>query len=297
MTTVERLWLLYCALVVGIAVAVDGGGAAGHRPLAFAAVHGLVAAAQAVPLWFTGRGRVTAARCARGILGCVGLPVVFSALAFLLPHVHPEPYELAWYRADLAVFGCDVTRALRQGLAPSAVLALQLVYAAFYLLPIAAVLAAGRAGGGSAYDRALTLVVGSFLLSYLGYLWFPTLGPKVVLPVVSPGGGELAAAIGAAIDRAEANPWDCFPSGHTMLSLVSAVVVWRWARRALPWFLLVIVPLVASTLCLRYHWPIDVLAGGVGALVATRWLDFLLACDARAPGATPAAGANGQAIW
>ncbi len=260
---------------------IDSGGA-GHAPVAFALLHVAVALLQGVPWRLRRRGAVIPARIATATMACIGLPAVFSALAWVLPQVHPEPYELLWYRCDLALFGREATAPLRAALPTALVLPLQLVYAAFYVVPMSAALLVLRGRGAAAFDRAVAILVGSFLCSYLGYLWLPTLGPKVVFAQTFAGGGALAAGIGAAIDAAEANPWDCFPSGHTMLSVTSALLVGRWARRWLWALLLVVVPLVASTVLLRYHWPIDVAAGAVLAWPVVWICDWLLDRDGAA---------------
>jgi membrane-associated phospholipid phosphatase len=68
-----------------------------------------------------------------------------------------------------------------------------------------------------------------------------------------------------------------------MLSLTSVIVVWRWARAAVPLFLLVVVPLCASTVLLRYHWPIDVAVGALLAWPVARLFDLLLDRDGASP--------------
>jgi len=281
-TTLERFWLCYCAAVSVAALCAGGGGGDGHAVLPFVAVHAVVAALQCVPAVLRRSGRPRGARLAQALLACGGLPVVFSALALVLPHLHPEPFECAWYRLDLRLFGTESTAAARAWLPAAAVLPLQLVYASFYLVPIAAGLLVLRARGAAAFDRAVAILVGGFLCSYAGYVWFPTLAPKVVLPLGVTDGSGFAATVRAAIDSAEANPWDCFPSGHTMLSVTSAIVVWRWSRRQLPFVLAVVVPLIASTVCLRYHWPIDVVAGALLAWPCVRLCDWLLDRDGAA---------------
>ncbi|MGE3173086.1 MAG: phosphatase PAP2 family protein [Planctomycetota bacterium] len=284
MSTLERCWITYCAVVIAVALGADGGGADGHRPWAFAALHLGIAALQWLPGaarrrgWTAGR-----VRALRAALAVAGLPVVFSAMAALLPYVHPQPWEIAWYRVDLRVFGREATEPLRAALPAALVVALQCVYAAFYFVPIAAALAVGARSGGAAFDRAVTVLVGGFLCSYLGYLWFPTLAPKVVLPLADGAAAPGWTGLFAMIDAAEANPWDCFPSGHTMMSLCSVLVAWRWARPAVPWLLLVVVPLVASTMLLRYHWPSDVVAGALLCWPCMRAIDWLLDRDGAPP--------------
>lgn len=280
MSTLERIWFAYLAAVLAVALATDGGGAAGHRPWLFAAVHLAVLLAWLACGLHSARLGDRRARVLRSALTLVCLPVVFSSLAWLLPHVHPEPYEYLWFLVDRALFGVDASQWLHAAVPRWLELLLQLDYAAFYWLPIAAALCVLRAAGPPAYDRTLAILTGGFLASYLGYLLFPTLAPKVVLPDGGGVGGDgLAGVLHGWIDLAEANPWDCFPSGHTWLSVTSLLVVGRWAPRYLPWFLAVALPLIASTMILRYHWPIDVAAGALLAWPAMRLCELLFDRD------------------
>ena len=135
-------------------------------------------------------------------------------------------------------------------------------------------------GWPAAMDRALLLIVGGFLMSYLGYLLVPTIAPKLVFD----GLGELRGVwatptLRAWIDGAEANHWDCFPSGHTWLTITSLLILRRWARR---WFFVLLLPgiaLIASTVLLRYHWCADVVAGALLAWPCARLCDRLADAD------------------
>jgi membrane-associated phospholipid phosphatase len=272
--TLERAWYGYLAAVFVVAAfATDGHVPPGDRA-AHGAVHLVVLAAVAVVHRIAVQGSPAAARGGRVALGVCGLPVVFSAMAWLLPAVHPEPYEYACLQLDRDWFGGDVGDLVQPWLARWSVEVLQLIYAAFYVVPILAGIGCGRRSGAAAFDRAVLVVVTGFLASYLGYLLVPTLGPKVVLSFASPVEGLWATpTLRAWIDEAEANPWDCFPSGHTLLTLLSLLLLWRWHRRWFWWLLVPAALLIASTVLLRYHWTIDVL---VGAAVAWPWLRL---CD------------------
>ncbi|MEC7584058.1 MAG: phosphatase PAP2 family protein [Planctomycetota bacterium] len=280
MSTLERIWVAYLVAVISVALLADGGGGEGHLPWAFVGLHGVFLLAQFGIAWLQPRCSVTAMRAVRATMALIGLPVVFSALAWLLPDVHPEPFEYRWYALDLALFGEDASHLLADWVPASSILPLQVAYSSFYLLPIVAALLVAHERSGAAYDRAVVILVGGFLISYLGYLLVPTLAPKVVLPELGiPGTDGLAGVLRASIDAAEANPWDCFPSGHTWLSITSGMLVVRWAGRYSKGFLPVVVVVVASTVILRYHWPIDVAVGALMAWPAMRLCDWLMDRD------------------
>ncbi|MCB9877263.1 MAG: phosphatase PAP2 family protein [Planctomycetes bacterium] len=291
--TLERVWVAYLAAVAVVAVVTPGGGDPRHGPWSLLALHAALAAAA----WWCARVATRrgpdAARPWRTALALIGLPASFSALRWLLPAVHPEPYEYDLLALDRWLFGGEAAQVLGP---PPPLLAelLQLTYGAFYFLCIAAVVAAGVGGGRRAFDRAMLVTVGGFLVSYLGYLLVPVLGPNRVFEGPPPQGVWIAAPLHEAIDAAEANPWDCFPSGHTMMTLTALLVTWRPARRAF-WLLLVpVASVIVSTVVLRYHWLGDVAAGAVLAWPCARFFGWLGDRDGW-PDAVPAAPPAPQA--
>jgi membrane-associated phospholipid phosphatase len=76
-------------------------------------------------------------------------------------------------------------------------------------------------------------------------------------------GGAVAHTLHAWTDQAELNKYDCFPSGHTEVSLVVLVACWRYWRKAFPFFLAAVSGLLVGTLYLRYHYGIDIVAGAL----------------------------------
>jgi membrane-associated phospholipid phosphatase len=271
--TSERIWLVYLACVAVVALCTSGGGSPGHDPVRFLVLHGVVTLAVLGCRWLALHRSHAAARVPRAAMAVAGLPVVFTGLCWLLPGVHPEPYEWSLAAADRTLFGTDVGR-LADALPASIVEVLQVCYFAFYAICVFSAIAAGLGSGKAAFDRAVLRLVGGFLASYLGYLLVPTLAPKVVLSFDRAITGLWATSwLRSSIDSGEANPWDCFPSGHTMLTLVALANVWCWHRRVFWWLLGPGLLLIASTVLLRYHWTLDVLAGALLAWPAV-W-----ACD------------------
>jgi membrane-associated phospholipid phosphatase len=273
--TSERVWLTYLATVIAIALLVPGGGDDAHRPATFVAVNGAVALVVLFSRWLAVHRGHDAPRVLRAALAVIGLPVVFSSLCWLLPGVHPEPFEYTFLALDRAWFGTDAGL-LADRLPPWLIEGLQLVYASFYGICIASGVLAGVRSGRAAFDRAVLLLVGGFLASYVGYLLVPTLAPKVVLAFDREITGlSLTPFLRASIDGGEANPWDCFPSGHTMMTVTSLLILWRWHRGAFRWVLVPGLLLIASTVLLRYHWTIDVVAGALLAWPVARACDLL----------------------
>ena len=266
----DRVWTWYLLTVV-LCVTLFGRGieAPGYRPVAYVALHGalllvLLGLARWAPPTAPNHpsARPWRARGVRGAFTLVALPTVFSSLGMILPWIHPEPWEWTWLRVDRALFGVDPTVALQRLLTPWFTELLQLAYSTFYFLPIVVLLAIARRGDGYAFERGLTTIAFGFLLSYLGYLLFPTLPPYRFLDHGAPLAHLwLGPMLHRLVDLAEVNRFDCFPSGHTMMSLVTLVIAWRDARRWF-WILLpIVVLLVFSTMALRYHYAIDVIAG------------------------------------
>lgn len=284
--TSERIWLVYLACVSGIAAFVPEALAPGAT-VGFAAVHGAVLAFVLLSRWLAVHRGHEAARVPRAALAVCGLPAVFTGLCWVLPWAHPEPYEYVFLALDRALLGVDA--ALASARLPALIVeGLQLIYAAFYGICIAAALLAGRGSGRAAFDRAVLWLVGGFLCSYLGYLLVPTLGPNVVLAHEELLRGVwLLPTLRAWTDAGEANPWDCFPSGHTMLAITSLLILWRWHRRAFWWFLVPCLLLIASTVLLHYHWLADVAAGAALAWPVARLCDHLADRDSW-PKAPPA---------
>ena len=86
-----------------------------------------------------------------------------------------------------------------------------------------------------------------------------------------PTGWGVAGWIRDLLHAAEFNRFDCFPSGHTMLTLVTLGLAWRHAPRLL-WVLAPVgLALIVSTVALRYHYAVDVLAGALLAPLSL-WL-------------------------
>lgn len=213
-----------------------------------------------------------------------GLPVLFTAVGLALPALHPQPFEWRCIAFDRWLFGTDPGVALQPSLTPVLVEVLQVAYACFYFLPVALLLTLLAMRRFAAYDQVLLAVGVGFLLSYLGYYLLPTLPPYRYLaygPMQE--GLAVAGDLHRLLDRLEFNRFDCMPSGHTMLTLLTLEL----ARRHAPVVAAVLLPVglavIAATVALRYHYVVDLVAGALLVPPALRAARFLLTVPAAGP--------------
>jgi membrane-associated phospholipid phosphatase len=114
------------------------------------------------------------------------------------------------------------------------------------------------------------IVAATFLISYLGYIILPARGPRFMdyashHPALQ--GLWAFRFFQGTLDSLEGVQYDCFPSGH-----VAVMIVCSYAARKLSspifWLLCIFAALIAfSTIYLRYHYMIDVLAGALLAVL------------------------------
>lgn len=108
----------------------------------------------------------------------------------------------------------------------------------------------------------------TFYIGYIGYLLIPAIGPYYAYEFSTPMGGVLTLLTNSSIYTPSA---DVFPSLHTALAIVMLVEIWRhyriWTWLYAPMTTLVII----STVFLRIHYVVDVIAGVLLAII-TLWI-------------------------
>lgn len=119
------------------------------------------------------------------------------------------------------------------------------------------------------FREFLTSVILCFFLGYFGYILVPAVGPRYTLADQFSrdlSGSTIAERLRETIDVLESTRRDCFPSLHTAVSLLTLSFAWRFEK----WFFVLFFPfavgLFFSTVYLRYHYLVDILAGGLLAL-------------------------------
>ncbi|MFO0980890.1 MAG: phosphatase PAP2 family protein [Planctomycetota bacterium] len=211
----------------------------------------------------------------------LAVPLSFSELAFFIRQAYPDLLYDARLRAvDVALFGRDPILWFEGWHWPLMNEILLICYLTFYFLPVWVALHVMIRGERARFEQLTFEYVGCFLLSYLGYLLVPAIGPRFYLGAVEPIRGVFAFdSLYAAMNRLEAGARDCFPSGHTAVTLLVMIHAARFARPLVPVLYPLATGLLVATMYLRMHlrdrrdcrWAVD-RARAAGVSAAVPWL-------------------------
>lgn len=206
----------------------------------------------------------------RDLYPIVIIPTNFHELHYLVNNVNPVDFDQLLINIDYAMFGVHPTIWLEQWSNPIAVEYLQIVYTTFYFLPIILAAILYSRGEKDNFGYSIYIMVLGFYLSYIFYFLVPAIGPRFTLdhlqiqPVT---GMWLTSSIRETLDLLENIQRDAFPSGHTAITLLTMFYAWRYSKIYF-WIIMIIgTSLIFSTVYLRYHYVIDVIAGIMLTLV------------------------------
>lgn len=234
-------------------------------------------------LWWLDEGRFRIVRTLHMFYPIIFIPIVFDSFADILPWASPIEQDSRLIQLDRILLGVDPTVWLERFIHPVLTELLTWAYASYYFLPIILAVALYWRGKEKEYDfdRGIFGVVLGFYLSYVGYFLVPAIGPRFTLAhlhKVDLHGIFVADTIRETLNALERFKQDAFPSGHTAVVLLVLYYAWHYVRGLFWVFLPVVVALIFSTVYLRYHYVIDVLAGIllVGVVVVVERATFAL---------------------
>ncbi len=204
--------------------------------------------------------------------------LVFKEMHVVIQSMSPGDWDQALINIDRAIFGYDPTIWLGKHSSPVLTELLQLSYVSYYFIMLAVGIELFVKEDRARFSYVLFVITYGFFLSYLGYYLFPAVGPRFTLHDfarldVDLPGIWLTHGIRDLINSGESIPRDtadavahaqrdAFPSGHTQMTLLSLFLAFRYHLKS-RWILTILgILLIVSTVYLRYHYVIDVLAGG-----------------------------------
>lgn len=219
--------------------------------------------------------------------------------------LRPTTLDADLRAVDELLFGLEPTLLLDRVTSPWLTEAMTAAYGLYFVYPAGLLIALYASGHRRLYRELGLALSTACYLGFLGYVTVPAMGPRYFMAAEFHSaltGPWLTARAAAAWNHLESVQRDCFPSLHTGLTTIFLIFLWR-ARRLWPRGRLALaacVPLVValwvSTIYLRYHWAVDVLAGWTLGLVVSALAPVLLrwyggeACEQRpVAGGEPAA--------
>ncbi|MGD9489811.1 MAG: phosphatase PAP2 family protein [Calditrichaceae bacterium] len=201
------------------------------------------------------------------------IPINFSELHYLVHNVNPTDFDDLLIRIDYNLFGAHPTIWMEKITNPLLTEYLQLVYSTFYFLPLVLLYFLFRDKKFEEFNYCVFIMVFGFLLSYLGYFLVPAVGPRFTLDHLQTFQleGILATeTIRFTLDSLENIQRDAFPSGHTAMTLVTMYYAYKYTRKYYYVLLIIGSSMIFSTVYLRYHYVIDVIAGALLAILVIK---------------------------
>jgi len=194
----------------------------------------------------------------------------YKTVAVLIPPVRGVQYDRGMAHWDLAIWGVHPTVWLERLYAPWLTEFLQIAYSLFIPAVLLVAVWLWKQGRLEAFRYYAFLIALGFLASYAGYMLAPVRGPRFLLAgeqTLPLRGLWVFGWLQQTLDRLESAHFDCFPSGHTELTLLAC-----WGSRAVSMklfrvFAVYSIVIVFSPIYLRYHYTVDVIAGAALAAV------------------------------
>jgi membrane-associated phospholipid phosphatase len=201
------------------------------------------------------------------------LPLVgscYKEMAILIPAVRSSAADQALADLDFSIWHVNPTIWLERVQTPALTDFLQLVYTLFIPAVLLVPWLLWRKERFADFRYCAFLISLGFLVSYIGYIFVPARGPRFFFDQLrnSPlQGGWVVNAMRVTLDRLESAHYDCFPSGHTELTIIAWWSSRQISKQLARAYLAYTVCIIFATVYLRYHYTVDLAAGTLVAAI------------------------------
>lgn len=208
---------------------------------------------------------------------------VYNQVHIFIPHINPYEFDELFIKMDRMLFGVNPTEWIYRFSHPLLTEYLQFCYMTFFFMPIAQGVELHLRGKDEEFGKLIRMILFGFYVSYLLYFFFPAIGPRFCVHDFLSLSNELPGLwladtfrnfinTGGGIPPGVLNPQDyvnrdCMPSGHTMLTLMNIYLSFKFKSRLRYVFLIIGSSLIFSTVYLRYHYVVDLIAGLIFAVL------------------------------
>ena len=230
-----------------------------------------VAVGGAVWIARAGGPRSRLLRLARDFAPFYGVAVLYEALAQLTPLLRPHVVDAALIRIDRAWLGVDAALWIERFASPAMSWALAACYGSYFVLPAGLAVALYALGEHALFRDLMLAGVFAAAIAFTGYLLVPAVGPYAfqaeLFPHRLPGNAYCPSFV-RMIDDFRGVARDCFPSLHVAHATVVAVIAFRFRRWLFAALAPIVLGLIVSTLYLRMHYAVDLVAGAAAGVAA-----------------------------
>lgn len=193
------------------------------------------------------------------------LPVAALGHELLNPLVdalNPVLWDARLAAAEERLFGFQVSVLLSSVVPPALQDVLMVCYYGHFLWALALGVTLYFHKRTTAFDEFLLALSLFFSLGYVAYITVPAIGPRFFLASTFPGPlqGVLVTPLLEAVMLTPHFLRDCFPSGHTGVTLLVFFYAYRFSRRVFWTVLLPGLGLIVATLSGRFHYAVDLVA-------------------------------------
>ena len=210
--------------------------------------------------------------------------IIYDQTQIFIRIINPKLFDDILIEWDHYIFGFNPTDAMEQLYHPLLTEYVQFSYMTFFLAPLVHCIEMYINKRFNEFNSVARLITFAFFFSYLLYYFMPAVGPRFTLYefenlnseipglwladffryIINSGGGITDNSVPAAllVNR------DCMPSGHTMMTLANLYLAWKHRSKLRFIFYIIGFSLIFSTVYLRYHYVVDLIAGAFFAAVA-----------------------------
>ena len=207
----------------------------------------------------------------------------FKEIYYLMIGITGNLIDVKLITIDRNIFGLNPTQFLSGFANPVLTEFLQIIYTLFYLMPLIFSLELFLWHRYEEFKYNAFIIFLGFYISFIGYLLFPAIGPRFTLHNFESINSELPGIFladwlrdivnfGESIPKNSLTPdvfaqRDAFPSGHTILIVLVVFMSRKFKSNSFYFYLPYSILMLFSTIYLRYHYVIDIIAGLVFAVV------------------------------
>ncbi len=212
--------------------------------------------------------------------------IFFKELYQMIDPIRQMVCDPVLIQIDRFIFNADPTVVLFKIANPYLTELLQIVYGTFFFLPVILGIDFVRQKKNYEFDYSAFIIVFGFFLSFIGYILVPAIGPRFTLHNFAANNSEIPGLYltnilreivnaGESIPTGTLNPAklvqrDCFPSGHTQMTLLVMYLSVKFGSKFKWFFVINGTLLIFATVYLRYHYVADLL-GGFLFMIFTLW--------------------------